>query len=154
MPDIGANSLSFSKFNPAGTINMAWTPDVNTYFRVATGYKAGGSSEAGPPGSFGQTFKPENVTTYELGLKSYWFSHTLRTNVALFHSDFKDMQLQFDVDPNNLAVVQAYNAGTAKVDGAELELLWSPVNDLTLGIDYTYLHTSIDDGDGDRGHDL
>ncbi len=144
VPDIGSNSLSFSKFNPAGTINMAWTPDVNTYFRVATGYKAGGSSEAGPPGSFGQTFLPENVTTYELGLKSYWFSHTLRTNVALFHSDFKDMQLQFDVDPNNLAVVQAYNAGTAKVDGAELELLWSPVNDLTLGIDYTYLHTSID----------
>ena len=144
-PDNGANSLSFSKFNPAGTINMAWTPDVNTYFRVATGYKAGGSSEAGPPGSFGLTFKPENVTTYELGLKSYWFSHTLRTNVALFHSDFKDMQLQFDVDPNNLAVVQAYNAGTAKVDGAELEILWSPVNDLTLGLDYTYLHTSIDE---------
>jgi len=55
------------------------------------------------------------------------------------------MQLQFDVDPNNLAVVQAYNAGTAKVDGAELEILWSPVNDLTLGLDYTYLHTSIDE---------
>jgi len=138
------NSLSFSKFNPAGTLNMAWTPDVNTYLRIATGYKAGGSSEAGPVGGFGLTFKPENVTTYELGLKSYWLEHRLRANVAVFHSDFKDMQLQFNVDPTNLAVVQGYNAGQAKVDGAEIELLFAPTNDLTLGLNYSYLNTKFD----------
>ena len=33
-----SNSLRFSKFNPAGTLNMEWTPDINTYLRVATGY--------------------------------------------------------------------------------------------------------------------
>lgn len=142
--DIGTNSLSFSKFNPAGTLNMAWTPDVNTYLRIATGYKAGGSSEAAPVGGFGLTFKPENVTTYELGLKSYLLEHRLRANVALFHSDFKDMQLQFNVDPNNLAVVQGYNAGQAKVDGAEIELLFAPLSDLILGLNYTYLNTKFD----------
>jgi len=137
------NSLSFSKFNPAGTINMAWTPDVNTYLRVATGYKAGGSSEAGPVGQFGQTFSPENVTTYELGLKSYWFQHTVRANLAVFHSQFRDMQLQFDVDPSNLAIVQGYNAGSAHVNGAELELLFAPVQDFSFGINYTWLQTDI-----------
>ena len=137
------NSLSFHKFNPAGTLNMAWTPDINTYLRIATGYKAGGSSEAGPIGDFGLTFKPENVTTYELGLKSYWLEHTVRANVAVFHSQFSDMQLEFDVDPTNLAVVQSYNAGSARVNGAEFELLYAPVPDFSLGVNDTILSTDI-----------
>jgi iron complex outermembrane recepter protein len=142
--EVGANnSLSFSKFNPAGTINYAWTPDINTYFRGATGYKAGGSSEAGPIGSFGQTFQPENVTTYELGLKSYWFEHKVRANIAVFHSKFSDMQLQFDVDPTNLAIVESYNAGSATVNGAEFEFLFAPIPDLTIGLNDTILSTDI-----------
>ncbi len=144
--ELGAhNSLAFSKFNPAGTIAMQWTPDINTYLRVATYYKAGGSSEADQIGRFGTTFGPENVTTYELGLKSYWLEHHVRANVAVFHSDFKDMQLQFDVDATNVSIVHAQNAGKAKVDGAEIELLFLPVSDFSLGLNYTYLHTSIDE---------
>jgi iron complex outermembrane recepter protein len=139
------NSLRFSKFNPAGTLNMAWTPDINTYFRVATGYKAGGSSEAGPIGAFGVTFAPENVTTYELGLKSYWADHTVRANLAVFHSQFRDMQLQFDTDPTNLAIVESYNAGSAHVNGAELELLFAPSPDFSLAINDTVLSTDLTD---------
>jgi len=142
--DVAGNNRSFSKFTPAGTLNMAWTSDLNTYLRIATGYKAGGSSESSPPGQFNQTFAPENVTSYELGLKSFEWEHRARINVAVFHSDFKDMQLQFQVDPSNLAIEQAYNAGAAKIDGAELELLFTPFHVATFGIDYTYLHSSID----------
>jgi iron complex outermembrane recepter protein len=142
-PPNSANSLTFSKFNPAGTINMAWTPDINTYLRIATGYKAGGSSEAGPIGSFGNTFQPENVTTYELGLKSYWLDHHVRANIAVFHSQFHDMQLQFDTDPTNLAIVESYNAGSATVNGAEFEFLFALTNDLTIGLNDTVLSTDI-----------
>jgi iron complex outermembrane recepter protein len=142
--ELGAsNSLRFVKFNPAGTLNMAWTPDINTYFRVATGYKAGGSSEAGPIGAFGLTFAPENVTTYELGLKSYWADHTVRANIAVFHSQFRDMQLQFDTDPTNLAIVESYNAGSAHVNGAEFEVLLAPTPDFSLGINDTVLSTDL-----------
>jgi iron complex outermembrane recepter protein len=142
-PPNSANNLSFSKFNPAGTINMAWTPDVNTYLRIATGYKAGGSSEAADFGQFGNTFKPENVTTYELGLKSYWLEHRVRANVAVFYSKFSDMQLQFDTNPTNLAIVAGYNAGDAKVKGAEFEFLFAPTSDVTIGLSDTVLSTNI-----------
>ncbi len=67
-----ANDLSFHRFNPACTIAYAWTPDVSTYARIATGYKAGGSSESAAIGSFGVSFAPEVLTQYELGLKSDW----------------------------------------------------------------------------------
>ena len=138
-----SNHLTFSKFNPAGTIDWQVNPDLNTYLRIATGYKAGGSSEAAPIGAFGQTFQPENVTTYELGLKSLWFDRRLRANIAVFHSKFSDMQLQFDVDPANLAIVQSYNAGSATVNGAEFEFLFAPVPDFTLGINDTVLSTDL-----------
>jgi iron complex outermembrane receptor protein len=144
IPDMGGNnSVSFSKFNPAGTLAWQINPDVNTYLRIATGYKAGGSTEAAPTGQFAQTFQPENVTTYELGLKSFLFDHHVRANVAVFHSKFSDMQLQFDVDPTNLAIVQSYNAGSATVDGAEFELLFALSPDLTIGINDTILSTDM-----------
>jgi iron complex outermembrane recepter protein len=139
----GYNSLSFNKFNPAGTIAYAFTPDINTYFRVATGYKAGGSSEASPAFQFGSTFQPENVTTYELGLKSYWLDHKVRANIAVFHSRFSDMQLQFEVDPTNAAIVEGYNAGTATVNGAEFEFLFAPIPDLVIGLNDTVLSTTM-----------
>jgi iron complex outermembrane receptor protein len=144
--ELGAsNNQSFSKFNPAFTANMAWTPDINTYARIATGYKAGGSSESGAIGTFGRTFGPEDVTTYELGLKSYWLEHRLRLNVAAFHSDFNDMQLSFNTNPSDLSIVLTQNAGRAKVNGVEVETLGMPVRDLTFSVDYTYLDPKIEE---------
>ncbi len=140
------NSLSFNKFNPAGTLNMAWTPDLNTYLRIATGYKAGGSDEAAPyppADAFSHTYAPENITTYEVGLKSYWAQHTVRANLALFYSNLSDQQLQFNVDPANLGIVQTYNAGKSTYEGAELELLWAPTPDFSFGVNDTVLSTDI-----------
>jgi len=143
--DIGAsNSQHFSKFNPAATLAYNWSDDVNTYLRVATGYKAGGSSEPIAPGSFGITFGPEKITSYELGLKSYAFDRHVRLNVALFESKFEDMQLFFQSNPANLALGQAINAGKATVRGAELDLLWAPLEDLNLTAAYTYLDSKFD----------
>jgi len=141
-----SNSLKFDKFNYNVALSWAITPDVNTYARVATGYKAGGSSEAAPTPTaqnpvdgFTQTFAPENDTSYELGLKTYSFEHRLRTNIALFYTNITDMQLQFNVNPANLAIVQSYNAGQAHYSGAELELQFAPVTDFMFGLNYSYL---------------
>jgi iron complex outermembrane receptor protein len=138
-----SNNQEFSKFNPAGTLSYAWTRDLDTYLRVATGYKAGGSSEGGPIGSFGITYGPETMTQYELGLKSYWLDHTLRINAAAFYSDIKNLQMQFDTDPKNLAIVLAQNAGSATIKGFELESMYQPINDLALGFSWTFLDPKI-----------
>lgn len=138
------NDQRFNEFNPALTFNFAWTDAVNVYAKVATGYKAGGSSESGPIGQFDQTFSPEKVTTYELGLKSYAWQRRVRLNMAVFESKFDDMQLAFAVDPTDSSVVQSYNAGKATVRGFEAELLVAPTRDINLSLDYAYLDSSID----------
>jgi iron complex outermembrane receptor protein len=138
-----SNDQHFSKFNPAFTANFGWTSDINTYLRIATGYKAGGSSESGGIGTFGRTFGPEKVTTYELGLKSYWLDRRVRLNAAAFQSRFSDMQLAFNTTPADLSIVLSQNAGKATVNGLELELLTLPFEGLNLSVDYTYLDPQI-----------
>src|SRR5690625_8040401 len=72
----------YSRFNPALTVNYNWTDDLSTYAKVVTGYKAGGASESSAIGQFHHTFSPEDVISYELGLKSHWLDRKLRLNAA------------------------------------------------------------------------
>jgi iron complex outermembrane receptor protein len=140
----GPVSLSedFSKFNPAGTVSFRWTPDFMTYAKVATGYRAGGFSESSP--DFLRGFEPEEVTSYELGLKSDAFGGRLRTNLALFLADYKDMQIDLSPDANDLSLTDTYNAGDASVDGVELDVTWAILDGLTLTANYVHLHSDID----------
>ena len=144
-PNFG-NSIDkdFSKFNPAFTANMAWTDDVSTYLRIATGYKAGGTAESGPVGTFDRTFDPEEILTYELGLKSMLADNRVRLNAALFYSEFDDMQLGFNTNPADLSEVLLQNAGEATVGGLELEVAAAVTDRLNLSLNYTYLDPEID----------
>ncbi|MBK7252290.1 MAG: TonB-dependent receptor [Gammaproteobacteria bacterium] len=141
---INANSVKSSRFDPSFTANFSWTDDVSTYLRVATGYKAGGSSESVDIGQFGHTFKPEDVKVFELGLKSYFLDRRVRVNAAVFDSKFDDMQMFFTTNPIDTSIVLAINAGKATVRGLELETLWQPVEDLSFNLDYTYLDAKFD----------
>ena len=143
----------FSKFNPAFTANMAWTTDVSTYLRIATGYKAGGISEAGEVGTFNSAFvfEPEEILTYELGLKSMLADDRVRLNMAVFYSEFDDMQLGFNTDPNDLSVVLLTNAGEATVGGVEIEGQWAATDSLQFSFNYTYLDPEIDRVDAPAG---
>ena len=134
-----SNDLRSSRFNSSFTAQYAVADEINAYFRVATGYKAGGSSESVAPGQFGITFAPEDVVVYELGLKSYLFDRHVRLNVAAFESKYKDMQLFFNTDPSDLSVILGVNAGKATIRGVELELLWQPADALSFTVDYTWL---------------
>lgn len=134
---------TYKRFNPAFIINYTWGPDISTYAKASTGYRAGGFSEGAPIGHF-VPYDPEDVTAYELGLKSYWFEKAIRLNIAIFESRFKDMQIDFQVDPADPSVIQAQNAGSATVRGVEAELLFAPTNDLSLTVDYAYLDPVFD----------
>lgn len=138
------NNLESSRLNPSFTANFGWTDDVSTYLRVATGYKAGGSSEGVDVGQFGLTFAPEDVTVYELGLKSFLFDRHLRLNAAAFVSKYDDMQLFFATTPSDLSVVLGLNAGKATISGLELEALWQPTDSLSMTLAYTWLDPKYD----------
>lgn len=147
-PDNGAGgTVDFSRFNPSLTVDYRWSDDLSTYAKVATGYRAGGFYEAAPTGQFERTFAPEELTSFEVGLKSYWLDHRVRLNVAAFEARYRDMQLTLQVDPVNVGVTQIYNAGRSTLRGVETELLVTPVEDMTINLNYSYLDTVFNEVD-------
>jgi iron complex outermembrane receptor protein len=88
-----------------GVISLSWamTENANTYISFSRGYKAGGfnldQESVGnidpATGLFidGSNFEPEFVDAWEIGLKADWMDGRLTTNMAAFHQDFENFQL-------------------------------------------------------------
>lgn len=130
-------------------INYKPAGDALTYASYSRGFKSGGfTGRIGTPSDIGP-YSPEYVDTYEVGVKTEWLDGRLRTNAALFYSDYKDIQLAtsyiFLDDTGtyrNGTTIQ--NAAAATIKGAELEIVAAPTEQLTLGVSATYLDATYD----------
>ncbi|KAK0358498.1 hypothetical protein LTR94_035179, partial [Friedmanniomyces endolithicus] len=101
---------------------------------VARGVKSGGFTTYNSPNSqAARPFKPEIVIAYETGIKSDLFDRRLRLNGALFYYDYKDQQVQgieFDRTAGRLGKIT--NVPKSHIWGGEVELVWAPINGLTI----------------------
>ena len=108
------------------------TSQVMLYARVATG------SQPGTPNGFLAGIPPavgaESLTNYETGLKADFLEHRALTNLAVFHMDWKDVQINV---PNG-GVNYTANAGSAVSQGVELESSYTPRAGLTVGYNVAY----------------
>jgi iron complex outermembrane receptor protein len=101
----------------SASISYQVLPSVYTFFRASSAFRSGGFNaiSTNSPG-----YGPEKAVSYEGGVKSEWFDHRLRFNVAGFHTDYTDLQItQFIGPPRNTTFIT--NAGSAKYDGYEIE---------------------------------
>ena len=135
----------WSNFSPAVTLNWAFTDALNVYARYAEGWKSGGyNGESDSLAAFLMAYDPEEVSSYELGLKSRWLDDRLQLNAAVFRNDISDMQLAiFLADAAASSVVT--NAGKATVQGFEIEILAQPLDNLQLSLNYGYLDPEYDE---------
>ncbi|WP_215356121.1 TonB-dependent receptor [Sphingopyxis soli] len=78
-------------------------------------------------------YRPETLTAYEVGVKSE-FGRAVTLNVSAFYYDYKDPQtfVRF-IDPaTGLSVQKVGNVDSARVFGADIDLILRPVSGLTL----------------------
>ncbi|HZF45972.1 MAG TPA: TonB-dependent receptor, partial [Sphingomonadaceae bacterium] len=126
------------------------------YATVSTGFKGGGVTARPfyPEHATKGTFKPETVTSYEIGLKTDLFDRRLRFNVSGFFNDYKDIQLGLSdcTAYGGIATPCAVraNAGDGEIWGVEAELFAEPIDGLTidgslslLDSKYTYLAKEV-----------
>jgi len=133
---------------PTWLVDLDYVPveDVLLYGKYARGYRAGGIVPAAP--SQYTTFKPEKVDTFEAGFKTSFHAPVNGTfNVAVFYNDFRDQQVQINLNPKPGRPVSPatgiLNAGKSRIYGAEVEASISPVDPLTFQVSYTYLNTEL-----------
>lgn len=143
-----SGNRDFSSFDPAATLDYAFTEVMNGYLKFSTGYRAGGYNAQGLPTNFEQGFEPETVDAWEVGLKSDLLGNRLRLNVAAFRNKYDDLQVdQVRTPPFH---VDTLNAGSAEINGIEVESTAVLVPGLSLSFYYAWLdgkyNSYIDNG--------
>jgi iron complex outermembrane receptor protein len=153
-------SLTDHSGAPTWLINLDYKPtsDVLTYAKYARGYRAGGVDVGAPIDH--QTFQPEKVDNFEVGLKSSFHELVRGTfDADVFYNNLRDQQLAagFGAAVNPVTGATApvspttavVNAGKSRIYGAEVDATLIPFPDidalrgLKLEINYTYLNASI-----------
>lgn len=148
VPGPGLNILpqpfenSYESTTGSASLQYRWNDSIMTYASWSQGFKSGGFNQRyniAPPANVPVSFDEETAETYELGFKSE-FGGTLRLNVALFRTDYDNMQLTY-----RLGIVPLlFNAGKSSIDGGELEFTWSPGGLIVEG-SLGYLDNSFDE---------
>ncbi|GAB3287564.1 TonB-dependent receptor [Parahaliea aestuarii] len=109
-------------------LGLRWEPtdDLMLYTTYSTGFRSGGFSiRASSPEIVGAGFEPEQVSNFEIGIKSTAFENRLRYALTAFYMEYDDMQQEVNIplpgvgQGNQDAVL---NVGSATIQGLELEL--------------------------------
>jgi len=139
----GVQKKKFNNFAPKVGVQFHPNDDTMVYFSWSKGYKTGGwTTRLSNPLPTAPGFGEEKATTYELGVKSTLLDRRLQINAAIFQTDYKGIQLNFQqgVSPT------IQNAGDAKIKGFEVELTAAPVDGFTITGSLGYLdakYTSV-----------
>jgi iron complex outermembrane receptor protein len=135
----------WTRFNPMATVAYDFSDTVHGYVKYSTGYRAGGASSRT---SDYRAFDPEDVKSYEVGLKADLWDRRARINIAAYMMDRKGSQVDLStIQPtatgnfNNLVTFNA--PGTTKIRGVEADLTIKPTERLKFDLSYAYTYTDI-----------
>lgn len=118
-------------------------PNVLVYASMSNGYKAGGFNLS----SDGRPYNPEEITAYELGLKSDLFGRTARINVDAFYYDYTDLQLTtLGVAADGVTPGQfTTNAAASTIWGIEIDTQWELTPGFVFSAGYAYTDATFDE---------
>jgi iron complex outermembrane receptor protein len=146
----GQAEKTWSAITPKLSVQYQWTPDVLQYVSYSKGFKSGGFDNRATRLDLATLpFAPEDVTTYETGLKTQLLDQRLRANLAAFYNDYQDLQVSF-YDPAYVGSRRG-NAGKARTYGVELETEARPTERLSAQFNVGWLYAVYDDYKGAGG---
>lgn len=144
--------VSFKEDNISWRANVNWKPSPGTllYASVNRGYKAGLYPVVNAT-TFAQIreVRPEQLTAYEVGVKTTLFDRTLQFNASAYYYDYKDKQLfSFDVDPIFGLINILTNIPKSRVQGFDVDLTWAPIPGFTIRPALSYVDSRIGEFQG------
>ena len=128
----------------------AWTPrfaadvrisdDILAYVSASRGFKSGGFN--GRPSNLASltTFNPESVWSYEAGIKAEALQHRVRANLAVFRSDYDNIQLSRQTIIGGVLISDISNVASSRIKGVEGELVLVPTRGLEFNAAFGYTY--------------
>lgn len=115
------------------------------YASASTGFKSGAFNTLLPAANPATVVaaKPEFTTAYEIGIKGDFFDRRLTYSVALFDTDYQNIQASGTL-ANPTPVSSLDTIGNATIRGLEAELNVAPVEGLTASFGLGLLNTEIE----------
>lgn len=131
-------------------------PGLLFYAAHRHGYRTGGFSARGnSQATLSDTFEPELVDDFELGIKADWHLGDvfLRTNVAAYLAKYNGLQ-RILAQGLNPPVTVTTNAGEAEIKGVEFDFLFRPARMFELSGYYAYTDAGFKEFIGPNGDDF
>ena len=113
-----ANAVFNGDASPTGTLSYRIFPNVMTYARIASGFKSAAFNVDIVQSANGISAGPEQATSYEIGVKSDLYDGRVRANLAVFTTDYENMQVEQLLG----TAITLSNAARATINGAEAEV--------------------------------
>ncbi|WP_116366816.1 TonB-dependent receptor [Parahaliea mediterranea] len=140
-PENTGGDDTWSQFSPSARLTWFAAEDLMLYTAYQQGFKSGGFQRDSQDAD---SYEPEVVDAYTIGVKSTWLNGSLRINGEAFYNDYSDKQLQTIVLTETDLQAQVGNVGEVETSGAEVELTWlPPVDGLTIGANIGYLDAEV-----------
>ncbi|MEM6626889.1 MAG: TonB-dependent receptor, partial [Pseudomonadota bacterium] len=119
------------------------------------GYKSGGVQFTATSIDLArQTFDPEEIDAYEVGIKSDLLDDRLRLNASAFFYEYSDLQQQRVEIIGGAPSAVTRNAAQAEIQGVEIDVTWIATDELLFRFGYNYLDATFDEFIGTAGADL
>lgn len=138
------DSISHDELTGEIGIEYDLADETMLYANISKGFKSGGYKGAVSfTESELQPFEPETLYAYETGIKSTLAGGTLRLNGAVYYYDWQDFQAFVTEIRASVPVLVLSNAGDAEVLGAEVDVLWQPMEGLQVSAGVNWMDTEI-----------
>jgi iron complex outermembrane receptor protein len=138
-----AAHVASHRVNWKTNLDWEWQKGNSLYATVGTGYKAGGYDD----GSANNTYKPENLTAYEVGSKNRFLDNRAQVNLSAYYYDYQNFQIsevtQLPNEPAGALGTVTYNAQKATAQGVEMEDIFKITPDDKVDLNLTYEHSEF-----------
>lgn len=138
----GFGRSSDGVFTWSAAAHYALDDDTSLYARIAKGFRPGGPNVLpfGPlPPGVPSFFNPDSLINYEVGAKGSALDGRLSYDADVYYIDWSDIQLLEVI--NNVAING--NGGGARSVGVEADVVWQPIDPLTLSFNGAYTNAEL-----------
>jgi iron complex outermembrane receptor protein len=144
----------WNEFSPRVALQYYPNDDMMFFGSFSSGFKSGGFFARTQDIAGLNSYDPEYVDTWELGMKSEWWNNRARFNATLFYSDYTDKQEDVIVPASDGSVgTIVTNASDVEMYGAELEFTALLTDKLSMYANLGLLESEYTEFDADINGD-
>ena len=137
---------TWSNVSPRAGIQWRPNENINVYGSIGRGFRSGGFNlRNGSPQASAGPYDEEQVTSFEIGVKSDLLDGKVRLNGAIFNNEYDNLQRTVMDDQ---ALQSILNAASATIRGVEVELSVMPLEKLSVNLNYGYTDAFYDSFEG------